>query len=95
MTPNAIALAERGERGISEPLARLVKMLVQIHTGELVSEPQVKQAEEADETTRSWHGLSARLNLVGSVPLAWVTVSGDFRLNHSHGCREAAAQAYG
>ena len=36
VTPNAIALAERGERGISEPLARLVKMLVQIHTGELV-----------------------------------------------------------
>ncbi|MBX3234530.1 MAG: helix-turn-helix domain-containing protein [Nitrospiraceae bacterium] len=36
VTPNAIALAERGERGISEPLARLVKLLVQIHTGELV-----------------------------------------------------------
>lgn len=36
VTPNAIALAERGERGISEPLARLVKMLVQVHTGELV-----------------------------------------------------------
>lgn len=28
VTPNAIALAEQGERGISEPLARLVKMLV-------------------------------------------------------------------
>lgn len=36
VTPNAIALAERGERGISDPLARLVKMLVQVHTGELV-----------------------------------------------------------
>jgi transcriptional regulator with XRE-family HTH domain len=36
VTTNAIALAERGERGISEPLARLVKVLVQIHTGELV-----------------------------------------------------------
>ena len=36
VTPNAIALAERGERGISEPLARLVTMLVQVHTGELV-----------------------------------------------------------
>ena len=36
VTPNAIALAERGERGIREPLARLVKMLVQVHTGELV-----------------------------------------------------------
>lgn len=36
VTPNAIALAERGERGISEPLARLVKMLVQVHTGELI-----------------------------------------------------------
>ena len=37
VTSNAIALAERGERGIGEPLARLVKMLVQIHRGELVS----------------------------------------------------------
>ncbi|CAI4032136.1 hypothetical protein DNFV4_02563 [Nitrospira tepida] len=36
VTTNAIALAERGERGISEPLARLVKMLVQVHTGQLV-----------------------------------------------------------
>ncbi len=36
VTSNAIALAERGERGISEPLARLIKMLVQVHTGELV-----------------------------------------------------------
>jgi transcriptional regulator with XRE-family HTH domain len=36
VTPNAIALAERGERGIGEPLARLVKMLLQVHTGELV-----------------------------------------------------------
>jgi transcriptional regulator with XRE-family HTH domain len=36
VTTNAIALAERGERGIGEPLARLVKMLVQVHTGELV-----------------------------------------------------------
>jgi len=36
VTSNAIALAERGERGIGEPLARLVKMLVQIHKGELV-----------------------------------------------------------
>lgn len=36
VTPNAIALAERGERGISEPLARLIKMLVQVHTGKLV-----------------------------------------------------------
>ena len=36
VTPNAIALAERGERGISEPLARLVKLLVKVHTGELV-----------------------------------------------------------
>ena len=40
VTPNAIALAERGERGISEPLARLVKMLVQVHTGELVPKRQ-------------------------------------------------------
>ena len=37
VTPNAIALAERGERGISEPLARLIRMLAQVHTGELVS----------------------------------------------------------
>ena len=36
VTSNAIALAERGERGISEPLARLVRLLVQVHTGELV-----------------------------------------------------------
>lgn len=36
VTPNGIALAERGERGISEPLARLVKLLVKVHTGELV-----------------------------------------------------------
>jgi len=36
VTPNAIALAERGERGISEPLSRLVKLLVKIHKGELV-----------------------------------------------------------
>ena len=36
VTSNAIALAERGERGIGEPLARLVKMLVQVHTGELM-----------------------------------------------------------
>ena len=36
VTSNAIALAERGERGISEPLARLVKMLVRVHKGELV-----------------------------------------------------------
>jgi transcriptional regulator with XRE-family HTH domain len=36
VTSNAIALAERGERGIGEPLARLVKMLVQVHRGELV-----------------------------------------------------------
>lgn len=36
VTSNAIALAERGERRIGEPLARLVKMLVQVHTGELV-----------------------------------------------------------
>lgn len=36
VTSNALALAERGERGIGEPLARLVKMLVQVHTGELV-----------------------------------------------------------
>ena len=36
VTTNAIAMAERGERGIGEPLARLVKMLAQVHTGELV-----------------------------------------------------------
>jgi transcriptional regulator with XRE-family HTH domain len=36
VTSNAIALAERGERGIGEPLARLVKMLVLVHRGELV-----------------------------------------------------------
>ena len=36
VTPNAIALAERGERGISEPLARLVKILAKVHTGDLV-----------------------------------------------------------
>lgn len=29
VTPNAIALAERGERGIGEPLARLVRLLRQ------------------------------------------------------------------
>jgi transcriptional regulator with XRE-family HTH domain len=37
VTTNAIALAERGERGIGEPLARLVKMLVKVHSGELVA----------------------------------------------------------
>ena len=37
VTSNAIALAERGERGIGEPLARLVKMLVQVNKGELVT----------------------------------------------------------
>ena len=36
VTSNAIALAERGERGIGEPMARLVKMLVRVHTWELV-----------------------------------------------------------
>ena len=36
VTSNAIAMAERGKRGISEPLARLVKMLALVHTGELV-----------------------------------------------------------
>ena len=36
VTPNSIAIAERGERGIGEPLARLIKMLVQVHIGELV-----------------------------------------------------------
>ncbi|MEO7859157.1 MAG: helix-turn-helix domain-containing protein [Nitrospirales bacterium] len=36
VTPNAIALAERGERGIGEPMARLIRLLVQVHTGELV-----------------------------------------------------------
>jgi len=36
VTSNAIALAERGERGIGEPMARLVKMLVRVHAGELV-----------------------------------------------------------
>lgn len=41
VTSNAIALAERGERGISEPLARLVKMLVQVHTGELVPKRRI------------------------------------------------------
>ncbi len=45
VTPNAIALAERGERGISEPLARLVKMLVQLHTGELVLKRRPKKRE--------------------------------------------------
>jgi transcriptional regulator with XRE-family HTH domain len=44
VTPNAIALAERGERGISEPLARLVRLLVKIHTGELV--PKRRQANK-------------------------------------------------
>lgn len=43
VTPNAIALAERGERGISEPLARLLKMLVKIHTGELVPKRRLKK----------------------------------------------------
>lgn len=42
VTPNAIALAERGERGISEPLARLVRLLAQIHTGELVLKRPIK-----------------------------------------------------
>jgi DNA-binding XRE family transcriptional regulator len=36
VTPNAIAIAERGERGISEPLSRLIGLLVQIHRGKLV-----------------------------------------------------------
>ena len=36
VTTNAFAMAERGERGIGEPLARLVKMLAQVHTGALV-----------------------------------------------------------
>ena len=43
VTTNAIALAERGERGIGEPLARLVKMLVQVHTGELVPKRRTKR----------------------------------------------------
>ncbi len=43
VTANAIALAERGERGISEPLARLVRMLVQVHTGELVPKRSTKR----------------------------------------------------
>ena len=38
VTSNAIALAERGERGIGEPMARLVKMLVQVHTGRTCAE---------------------------------------------------------
>ena len=40
VTTNAIAMAERGERGIGEPMARLVKMLAQVHTGELVAKRQ-------------------------------------------------------
>jgi DNA-binding XRE family transcriptional regulator len=40
VTRNAIALAERGERGISEPLARLVRVLVQVHTGQLIAKPR-------------------------------------------------------
>ena len=44
VTANAIALAERGERGIGEPLARLVKILVQVHTGALVpKQPSTKR----------------------------------------------------
>lgn len=43
VTPNGIALAERGERQIGEPLARLVKMLVQVHTGELVPPRRAKK----------------------------------------------------
>jgi transcriptional regulator with XRE-family HTH domain len=43
VTRNAIALAERGERGISEPLARLVKLLVQVHTGQLVAKPRARK----------------------------------------------------
>lgn len=42
VTKNAIALAERGERGIGEPLARLVRMLVQVHRGELIPRPPKK-----------------------------------------------------
>jgi transcriptional regulator with XRE-family HTH domain len=43
VTTNAIALAERGERGISEPLSRLVKLLVKVHTGELVPKRGAKK----------------------------------------------------
>lgn len=44
VTTNAIALAERGERGIGEPLARLVRILVQIHKGVLVPrQPKLKR----------------------------------------------------
>ncbi len=45
VTRNAIALAERGERGISEPLSRLVKMLVQVHTGQLVAKRRATKRE--------------------------------------------------
>ena len=34
IAPNSLARLERGERRISEPMARLVKLLVQIETGE-------------------------------------------------------------
>ena len=43
VTSNAIAIAERGERGIGEPLARLVKILVQIHKGELVPTRRINE----------------------------------------------------
>jgi transcriptional regulator with XRE-family HTH domain len=43
VTSNAIALAERGERGIGEPLARLIRMLVQIHRGVLVPRRKTKR----------------------------------------------------
>ena len=46
VSSNAIALAERGERGIGEPLARLVRMLVQVHRGELIPrKSKIKRGE--------------------------------------------------
>lgn len=46
VSSNAIALAERGERGIGEPLARLVRMLVQVHRGELIpKKSEIKRGE--------------------------------------------------
>jgi transcriptional regulator with XRE-family HTH domain len=37
IAPNSLARLERGERKIAEPIARLVKLLLQIELGERVS----------------------------------------------------------
>ena len=92
VTPNAIALAERGERGISEPLARLVKMLLQVHTGELVPRRCSTRKGGHDEATWPWHGLSAWFKMVDSVPLEGATVSRNIWLDNADGCYQAPAR---